>query len=75
MLTKEMRMWKSESGVDTPIMYRYSVCNNKVVVCTSQPGWLIGRAGILLNKYSEIISNKLGRPTTIEFVEVGYNIV
>jgi len=75
LLTQEMRNWKEEAKVTTPIMYRHNICGKEVIVCTSQPGWLIGKAGRLVNKYSEIISNILGEPTAIKFVEVGYDVI
>jgi ribosomal protein S3 len=75
LLTQEMRNWKEEAKVTTPIMYRHSICGKEVIVCTSQPGWLIGKAGRLVNKYSEIISNILREPTAIKFVEVGYDVI
>lgn len=75
LLAQEMRNWKEEAKVTTPIMCRHSICGKEVIVCTSQPGWLIGKAGRLVNKYSEIISNILREPTTIKFVEVEHDVI
>jgi len=54
-----IKSWRDESGIcdiftDRKIMYRLS-SNNKLSIYTSCPGFLIGKAGHLYNKYEELL--------------------
>lgn len=75
MLDHEMKMWKEESGCLQPIMYRYSMSDKKVTICTSTPGYLIGRGGELYNKYTEIIKQRLRENVEIVFLETQYGVI
>ena len=75
MISNELKDWKAEAKVTSHIMYRYSICNEELTICTSQPGWLIGKAGCLINKYTEILSNKLGHVVTIKLVETCSDVI
>ena len=45
--------WKREAGVNTPILWNFDYKRNKVCFYTTKPGYMIGKAGVLYNKYIE----------------------
>ena len=64
--------WKKEAGVKTPVLYKFDRKRNKMVLYTTRPGFMIGRAGVLYNKYEALLKNDIrGR----EYVKNGIDIV
>jgi ribosomal protein S3 len=70
-----LKDWKAESGATQPILYRHSYIDGEIIICTPQPGWLIGKGGCLLDKYLAILKGKHRRDVSIKFVETSYNVI
>ena len=52
-----MKTWKKEAGLKHPIMYEFDENNKKLIIYTSNPSILIGKAGKLVNKYTLILKS------------------
>ena len=50
-IQKIMKKWKEESGATRVIQFKYR--SGILTIYTSQPGWLIGKAGVLSDKYGK----------------------
>ena len=55
-IKKIMQAWKKEAGVNTPVAYEYST---DIIIYTNRPGYLIGRAGTLVEKYRHIFEKEI----------------
>lgn len=66
-INKILKQWKIESGTKKVIQYRYR--EGTLSIYTSQPGYLIGGAGALVNKYEEILAKELNDFKDVKFVE------
>lgn len=75
MFKQELKEWKAESHITSPIMYRYNYNEKILTIYTNLPGWLIGRGGWLYKKYDEIIKERAGYSVKIEFVETDYDVI
>lgn len=72
-IKKALEAWKKESGVKRPVLF--NVRENVVNVYTSQPGYFIGKAGILFDKFASIIQEKCGESVVVQLHEVAYDII
>lgn len=69
-LSEIIKEWKDEAGVEDIVLIGvYADFRDTIKVCTSKPGWMIGRGGELFYKYKEKL--KLVNPhlKDIEFIE------
>lgn len=62
--------WKKEAKADKPVQFSYK--NNELFIYTSQPGYLIGKAGVLYNKYKVKLMESFDNCDFVHIVEV-YN--
>lgn len=62
-----MKAYKEEAHVKHTILFRYT--HHKLIICTDQPGYMIGMRGALCSKYKEICRNIDKNFEGIEFVE------
>ena len=62
--------WKKEAKADKPVQFSYK--NNELFIYTSQPGYLIGKAGSLFNKYKALLTESFDNCDFVHIVEV-YN--
>lgn len=69
-LEKIILEWKKEAKADKPVQFSYK--NNEVFIYTSQPGYLIGKAGVLYNKYKAKLMESFDNCDFVHIVEV-YN--
>lgn len=69
-LQKILRTWKKESGTTRVIQYKYY--RGTLTLYTSQPGLLIGCAGALVDKYTEILKENYIDFKQVNFVETEY---
>jgi len=69
-IQKILKQWKKEAGATRVIQYRYR--NGILTIYSSQPGLLIGKAGVFVNKYKEILEKKVYDFKNLEFVETEY---
>lgn len=69
-IQKIMRKWKEESGATRVIQFKYSM--GILTIYTSQPGWLIGKAGVLSNKYRELFESEFCDFKDMRFEETDY---
>ena len=72
-IKKSLVDWKEESHSTAPIMFR--VHNNTLYIYTSQPGYLIGKAGYLVNKYSAVIKEQTDDEFELEIVDVDREVI
>lgn len=69
-IQKILKDWKVESGASRVVQFRYR--EGILTIYTSQPGYLIGKAGCLVYKYEDIFKNKLRDFDKVSFVETDY---
>ena len=69
-IQKILKSWKNESGATRVIQFKYR--NGILEIFTSQPGWLIGKAGVLVDKYTEILKRELHDFKELKFIETSY---
>ena len=75
LVSKELAAWKMEAGVTTPLMYRLRYPHKELIIYTSQPGWLIGKGGKLIGKYTTLLQAKLGNDFAVSMVETDQEII
>ena len=63
LIQKIIKQWKKEAGASRVIQWTYQ--HGILTIYTSEPGYLIGKAGILYNKYGDMLRMKL--PNFIHF--------
>ena len=66
-IQKVLKEWKQESGAKRVIQFRYR--DGILSIFTSEPGYMIGKAGCLVNKYEDILKNEFSDFTKVEFTE------
>lgn len=71
-----MKSWKEESGVRAIILYNMKREKNEyddseitLEICTNRPGPLIGFRGSLVDKYRDLISQKIKKKVFVKFIE------
>lgn len=62
--------WCKEAGVKTPVGYHLDVFDGTYYVYTDKPGYLIGKAGCLVNKYKELLYAQFSMMKSVKFVEI-----
>ena len=65
-----LKQWKKESKSKVPMQYRYM--DGVLEIYTTQPGWYIGKAGILGNKYIDILKSEVHDFKELKLVETEY---
>lgn len=63
-----LREWKKEAKSTKPLQYKYK--DGILEIYTSQPGYLIGKAGWLFNKYRERLLKEFPKLKEIKLHEV-----
>lgn len=69
-IQKILKDWKAESGADRVIQFKYR--DGILTIYSSQPGLLIGRSGVIVNKYRQIFAKELYDFKELKFVETDY---
>lgn len=64
-----LKQWKYESKAEGILQFHYSYSTGILTLCTSYPGWFIGRAGILIDKYRNVLKSEINGFTEINFIE------
>lgn len=64
-----MRDWKQEAEIKEPIGYSSPYAEGMFKVYTSHPGAMIGKGGMLYNKYKARIVSSYPDITGIQFIE------
>lgn len=73
---KILKAWKEESMMERGVIqFKYNYSTGILVLYTTYPGWLIGKAGCHINKYTEIFKNEIYGFNSIEFIQTDYNYV
>jgi ribosomal protein S3 len=60
--------WMKEAKTDKPVQFNYH--NSEVYIYTSQPGYLIGKAGALYNKYKALLMDSFDNCDRVHIIEV-----
>lgn len=71
-ITDVIKKWKDEAGLKNTDIILIGACptvRETLKICTNKPGWMIGKAGCLYNKYKDIIFEKYPHIKQIEFIE------
>lgn len=68
-IEKILKQWKDECLIDDPILYTFSYHSGLLRIFTTRPGVMIGRAGIIVDKYKALMQNKIIGFKSIEFAE------
>lgn len=66
-IQKILKKWKCESGAKRVIQFRYR--NGILSIFTSEPGYMIGKAGCLVYKYEDILRKEFSDFIKVEFTE------
>lgn len=69
-IQKILKEWKKESRVNRVLQFKYR--NGVLEIFTSQPGFLIGKGGVIVDKYKEIFKKELYDFQELKFVETSY---
>ena len=65
-----LRKWCDEAGVKTPVGYYKNFSEKYWEIYTDRPGFLIGKDGILVQKYKDILNKRFYCNYEIRFREV-----
>lgn len=71
-LTKIIKQWKDEAGLSSNDIVLISACptvHEELKICTSKPGYMIGKGGCLFEKYNNLIRENFKNIKKISFVE------
>lgn len=63
--------WCKEAKINEPVGYKYR-SGEGFTIYTNHPGIMIGKAGVLYNKYKERLQSEFGKNDKIQFVEIDY---
>lgn len=61
--------WCTEAKLKEPVGYDF-VYGEGFTIYTNHPGILIGKAGMLVNKYRDRLKEEFGKDNDIKFVEI-----
>ena len=65
-----IKEWKDEAGVKGIVLVSpYSSFRDIITICTDRPGYMIGKGGELVNKYTERLREHNPQLDHIEFME------
>ena len=68
-----VREWLKEAHLKEDVMYDVDYNSKSVMIYTTRPGWLIGRAGYLVLKYTDKMHEYWPEFSTFQFKEAwGY---
>lgn len=70
LIQKIIKKWKKEAGASRVIQWTYR--QGVLTIYTSEPGYLIGKAGILSNKYGDIFRKELPNFIHYQIVETNF---
>ena len=74
-VSKVIKEWKDEAGLtlnDIILISVFPTSRKVLKICTSKPGFMIGKYGKLYYKYTEKLKEILPNLDSIEFVETDY---
>lgn len=66
---KFLEDWCAEAGLKEPVAYDYEY-HKGFTIYTNHPGYLIGKAGGLVNKYRDRLKEEFGKDNDIKFIEI-----
>lgn len=66
---KFLEDWCNEAHVEDPIAYNFRY-GESLTIYTTHPGFMIGKAGALVNKYQARLEREFGKNNKIKFVEI-----
>lgn len=67
-----LKQWKTEAKATRVIQFKYNYSTGVLSIYTSQPGYLIGRHGDLVEKYKQVLKESIPSFTKVEFWETDY---
>jgi ribosomal protein S3 len=70
-----LKEWKEESKAGGVIQFKYDYRTGELTIYTSYPGWLIGRAGCCVNKYSDILKEQIPSFKSLKIIETDYYFI
>lgn len=62
--------WCEEAGVKTPVGYYWNTSKKCWEIYTDRPGFLIGKAGVLVDKYKNILNKRFYCNYKIKIYEI-----
>ena len=65
---KILNAWCAEAHVTSPVGYYNDY--ETITIFTDKPGWLIGKAGTLVEKYKTLFNEEFHKDYKIKFIEV-----
>lgn len=70
-----LKQWKKESGCSGGILFKYSYSDGILSIYSGYPGYLIGKAGCHVFKYTEICKDKILGFTNFNFVQTERHVI
>lgn len=65
-----MKKWLKEAKLKEDIYYNIDYNERIITIYTTRPGWLIGKQGYLVEKYTSIMQDKWNSFVGFKFIEV-----
>lgn len=69
-ISKILEEWCKEAGVKTPVGYGKNCTSKCWEIYTDRPGYLIGKAGILVEKYKNLLNQRCYCNYKVKFHEI-----
>jgi ribosomal protein S3 len=67
---KIINEWCNESGIQEPVGYYKNPTTEEWEIYTTRPGFMIGRAGVIVDKYRELLNEEFYCDYNIKFIEI-----
>ena len=74
-IKKILEEWCEEAHVDTPVGYYENSITKFIEIYTDHPGYLIGKGGCFVDKYTKILNKEFYHDYKIKFIEIRGGIV
>lgn len=69
-ISKVIAEWCKEAGVSSPVGYYRNYLNGYFEIYTDRPGYLVGKAGKLVEKYEQALNELFCSNLKIKFFEI-----
>ena len=65
-----IKMWLNEIGYTEPVGYYRNSWKREMEIYATKPGCLIGKAGMNINKFKQMLTEEFGREWEVKLVEI-----
>lgn len=68
-IKKIIEKWLEEAHVNQPVMFKVDNQSLIIYICTNKAGYMIGCAGILVDKYTNIFKKQINENISIKLID------